>query len=168
MTSSFFHLLHFLEYTFNNNGLVDHVLEIDVICVEQLELNIIVQSFQEHVLLLFVSVNIFDGVSGQLNERVEVLIDRHAALPQVSEFLLLQLHGAAGYIVVTETSLKLIPCDGVDIYMGATVCLPPICCRTKQLVRGKKNLLAIRALGDHELLLNSLKPIFGHHGVLGF
>jgi hypothetical protein len=61
-------LLHFLEYTFNNNGLVDHVLEIDVICVEQLELNIIVQSFQEHVLLLFVSVDIFDGVSGQLNE----------------------------------------------------------------------------------------------------
>jgi hypothetical protein len=38
-------LLHFLEFTFNNNGLVDHVLEINVINVEQLELNIIVQSF---------------------------------------------------------------------------------------------------------------------------
>jgi hypothetical protein len=49
-------------------GLVDHVLEIDVISVEQLELNIIVQSFQEHVLLLFVSVDVFGGVSGQLNE----------------------------------------------------------------------------------------------------
>jgi hypothetical protein len=38
-------LLHFLEFTINNNGLVDHVLEIDVVSVEQLELNIIVQSF---------------------------------------------------------------------------------------------------------------------------
>jgi Mg2+/Co2+ transporter CorC len=61
-------LLHFLEFTFNNNGLVDHVLEIDIISVEQLELNIIVQSFQEHILLLFISVDVFGGVSGQLNE----------------------------------------------------------------------------------------------------
>jgi Mg2+/Co2+ transporter CorC len=61
-------LLHFLEFTFNNNDHVDHVLEINVISVEQLELNIIVQSFQEHVLLLSVSVDVFGGVSGQLNE----------------------------------------------------------------------------------------------------
>jgi hypothetical protein len=69
--------------------------------------------------------------------------------------------------VVTEMSLELIPRDGVDICMGVTVCLPPICCRTKELVRGKKNFLMIHALGDHELLLNSLKPIFGLLGVLG-
>jgi hypothetical protein len=37
----------------------------------------------------------------------------------------------------------------------------------QELVRGKKNLLAIYALGDHELLLDSLKPIFGLYGVLG-
>jgi hypothetical protein len=60
-------LLHFLEFAFNNNGLVDHVLKISVVDVEQLELNIIVQSLQEHVLLLFISVDVFDGVSGQLN-----------------------------------------------------------------------------------------------------
>jgi hypothetical protein len=64
-------------------------------------------------------------------------------------------------------SLELIPCDGIDICMGVTVCLPPICRRTKELVCGKKNSLTIRALGDHELLLNSIKPIFGLHGVLG-
>jgi hypothetical protein len=86
---------------------------------------------------------------------------------QVGEFLLLQLHGAVGYIVITETSLEFIPSDGVDICIGAIVCLPPICCSTKELVRDKKNLLAICALGDHELLLNSLKPIFSLHGVLG-
>jgi hypothetical protein len=66
-----------------------------------------------------------------------------------------------------EMSLELISCDGVNISMGATVSLPPICCHTKELVRGKKNLLVIRALGDQELLLNSLKPIFDLHGVLG-
>jgi hypothetical protein len=66
-----------------------------------------------------------------------------------------------------EMSLELIPCDGVDICMGVTVCLPPICCRIKELVRGKNNSLTIRALGDHELLLNSLKPIFVLHGVIG-
>jgi hypothetical protein len=64
-------------------------------------------------------------------------------------------------------SLELIPRDGVDICMGVTVCLPPICCHTKELVRSKKNLLMICALDDHELLLNSLKPIFGLYGVLG-
>jgi hypothetical protein len=63
-------------------------------------------------------------------------------------------------------SLELIPCDVVNICMGVTVCLPPICCRTKELVCSKKNFLVIRALGDHELLLNSLKPIFGFHWVL--
>jgi hypothetical protein len=51
--------------------------------------------------------------------------------------------------------------------MGVTVRLPLICCRTKELIRDKKNLLAIHTLGDHEILLNSLKPIFGLHGVLG-
>jgi hypothetical protein len=66
-----------------------------------------------------------------------------------------------------ETSLELIPRDGVDIGMGVTVSISPICCRIKKLVRGKKNLLVIRALGDHELLLNSRKPIFGLHVVLG-
>jgi hypothetical protein len=66
-----------------------------------------------------------------------------------------------------EMSLELIPRDGVDICMGVIVCLPPICCRTKELVCGKKNFLTICALGDHELLLNLLKPIFGLHGVLG-
>jgi hypothetical protein len=35
-------LLHFLDFVFNNNGLVDHALEVYVVCVEQLELNIII------------------------------------------------------------------------------------------------------------------------------
>jgi hypothetical protein len=42
-------VLHFLDLIFNHNGLIDHVLEIDVIGVEQLELNAIIQLIQEHV-----------------------------------------------------------------------------------------------------------------------
>jgi hypothetical protein len=61
-------LLYFLEFVFNNNGLVNHVLEISIVGVEQLELNIIIQSLQEHVMLLFISVDVVSGISGQLNE----------------------------------------------------------------------------------------------------
>jgi hypothetical protein len=65
-----------------------------------------------------------------------------------------------------KTSLKLVPRDGVDICMGVAVRLLPVAYRSIELVRSKKNFIAIRALGDHELLLNSLKPIFGFHWVL--
>jgi Mg2+/Co2+ transporter CorC len=68
MASFFAILLHFLEFVFNNNGLIDHVLEIGVVGVEQMELNIIIQSLQEDVLFLFISVDVFGGISGQLNE----------------------------------------------------------------------------------------------------
>jgi hypothetical protein len=69
--------------------------------------------------------------------------------------------------VVIEMSLEPVPCDGVGICMGVTVCLPPICYRTKELVHGRKNLLVIRALGDYELLLYALKTIFDFNWVLG-
>jgi hypothetical protein len=55
-------LLHFSDLVFNDNGLVDHVLEIDVVGVEQLELNVIIQSTQEHVLLLLVGVDVVGDI----------------------------------------------------------------------------------------------------------
>jgi hypothetical protein len=66
-----------------------------------------------------------------------------------------------------KTSLELIPRDGLDVRMGVAVCLPPVGYRSIELVRGKKDFFMIRALGDHELLLNSHKPIFGFHWVHG-
>jgi hypothetical protein len=68
--------------------------------------------------------------------------------------------------VSTKMSLELIPHDGVNVCMGIVVRLPPVGCCSIELVRDKKNFLVIHALGDHELLLNSLKPIFGFHWVL--
>jgi hypothetical protein len=56
-------LIHLIDLVFNNNGLVDHVLQVCVVRVEQLELNIIIQSIQECVMLLFISVDLVKGVS---------------------------------------------------------------------------------------------------------
>jgi hypothetical protein len=64
-------------------------------------------------------------------------------------------------------SLELISCDGVDVHMGIAVRFPPVDCCPIELVRSKKDLLVIRALGDHEFLFNPLEPIFSLHGVLG-
>jgi hypothetical protein len=69
--------------------------------------------------------------------------------------------------VRAETSLELIPGDGVDVCMGIVIRLPPISCCPIKLVRNKKDLLTIRALGDHEFLLDPLEPIFCVHRVFG-
>jgi hypothetical protein len=69
--------------------------------------------------------------------------------------------------VDTKMSLKLILRDGADVGMGVSVHLPPVSYRSIELVCGKYDFLVIRALGDHKLLLNCLKSIFGFHWVLG-
>jgi hypothetical protein len=56
--------------------------------------------------------------------------------------------------VSIKMSLELIPHDGVDVRMGVAARLPPVGCRSIELVRGKMDFLMIHALGDHELLLN--------------
>jgi hypothetical protein len=65
-------------------------------------------------------------------------------------------------------SLELVPGDGVDVFMGIAIRLLPVGCCPIKLVHSKKDLLAIRALGDHEFLLDPLEPIFCVHGVFGF
>jgi hypothetical protein len=60
------------------------------------------------------------------------------------------------YIMSVETSLELIPGDGVDVHMGIAARLPPVGCCAIELVHRKKDLLAISALGDHEFLFKPL------------
>jgi hypothetical protein len=55
-------LLHVSDLVFNDNDLVNHVLEVGVVGVEQLELNVIIQPVQEHVLLLLVCVDVVRGI----------------------------------------------------------------------------------------------------------
>jgi hypothetical protein len=68
--------------------------------------------------------------------------------------------------VSMKTSLEIILRDGVSVCMGVALRLPPVGCYSIELVHSKKDFLVIRALGNHEFLLNSLKPIFGFHWVL--
>jgi hypothetical protein len=86
---------------------------------------------------------------------------------KVVEFFPLKLHGATRHIVSAETSLELVPCDGVDVHMGMAVRLPPVGYCPIELVRSKKDLLAISALGGHEFLFNPLELIFCIRGVFG-
>jgi hypothetical protein len=51
-----------LYLVFNNNVLVDHVLEVDVVDVEQLELNVIIQPTQEHIMFLLIRVDVIRGI----------------------------------------------------------------------------------------------------------
>jgi hypothetical protein len=69
--------------------------------------------------------------------------------------------------VSAETSLELVPCDGVDVHMGIVICLPLVSCCAIELVRSKNDLLEISALGDHEFLFNPLELVFCIHGVFG-
>jgi hypothetical protein len=68
--------------------------------------------------------------------------------------------------VSAKTILELVPGDGVDVCMAIAIRLPPVSCCPIKLVRSKKDLLTIHALGDHEFLLDPLKPIFCVYGVL--
>jgi hypothetical protein len=54
--------LHLPDLVFNNNGLVNHVLEVGVVGVQQLELNVIIEPIQEHVLLLLIRVDVIRGM----------------------------------------------------------------------------------------------------------
>jgi hypothetical protein len=55
-------LLHLLYLVFNDNGLIDHVVEVSVVGVEQLELNVIIQPIQEHVLFLLIHVDVVTSI----------------------------------------------------------------------------------------------------------
>jgi hypothetical protein len=43
---------------FDNDSLVDHLLEILVVGIEKLELNLVVESIQEGILFLFICLNL--------------------------------------------------------------------------------------------------------------
>jgi hypothetical protein len=69
--------------------------------------------------------------------------------------------------VSAETSLELVLGDGVNVCIGVAVRLPPVGCCPIKLVCSEKDILTIRALGDHEFLFDPLEPIFCVHGVFG-
>jgi hypothetical protein len=59
------------------------MLEIWVVCVEQLKLDLVIETLEKHIFLLLIGVDIIDGVPQQLNELIQVLIHRHTSLVQI-------------------------------------------------------------------------------------
>jgi hypothetical protein len=55
-------LLHFLQLILNDDGLVNQMLKIWVVSVEQLKLDLILETLEEHVLLLLIGVDVVGGV----------------------------------------------------------------------------------------------------------
>jgi hypothetical protein len=124
-------LFHLFYLILDDDGLVNQMLEIWVVCVEQLKLDLIIETLEIHILLLLIGVDIVDGVPCQLNEPIQVFIHHHTSLVQIWEFLLLQLEGAVGHIVSPEMSLELIPANSIGIEVGVAVSLPTVCCSPK-------------------------------------
>jgi hypothetical protein len=54
--------LHLLQLVFNDNGLTDQMLEIQGVCVKQLELDVVIESLEKNVLLLLISIDIISCV----------------------------------------------------------------------------------------------------------
>jgi hypothetical protein len=57
-------LLHLLEFVLNDDSFIHQRLSILIVGVEQLELDVISKSFQEHIMLPLVCVDFVGGVSG--------------------------------------------------------------------------------------------------------
>jgi hypothetical protein len=63
-------LLHLLYLVLDDDDLVNQMLKIWVVSVEQLKLDLIIETLGKHILLLLVGVDIIDGVPCQLNELI--------------------------------------------------------------------------------------------------
>jgi hypothetical protein len=102
------------------------MLKIWVVGVEQLELDLIIETLEKHILLLLVGADVDGGIPRQLNELVQVLIHRHIPLIHIGVFIH-ELEGVVGHVVSSKTSLQLIPGDSLDVGVGVVVSLPPVC-----------------------------------------
>jgi hypothetical protein len=73
-------LLHLLYLILDDDGLVNEMLEIWVVSVEQLKLDLIIETLEKHILLLLIGVDIIDGIASQPNELIQVFIHHHTTL----------------------------------------------------------------------------------------
>jgi hypothetical protein len=88
----------------------------------------------ETLLLLLIDIHIIGSIARKLRETSDILAHRHGSLLQILE-LLLKLDNALRYVMRAESHLKLIPVDGVRFFMSFYICIPPINCRSYQLMR---------------------------------
>ncbi len=127
---------HFFQLVLDDDSLVNKMLKIWVVGVEQLELDLVIESLEKRIQLLLISVDLMQGVVRQLSELGDLLIHRHGPQFQILKLFLLQLDHSLGNMMCTESSSKFWPVDALGLLVGFHISIPPIGCRTIELVRG--------------------------------
>jgi hypothetical protein len=138
--------LHCASTVLQHKSLVHHPLEVLKVSSLQSKGQSITQAIQETFLLLLISVDLMQGIAGQLGELSDILF-------------LLQLDHSSGNMMCMESSPKFGSVDALGLLMGLHISIPPVDCRTRELVRGYQHLLTVVALHHLQLLLNELEPI---------
>jgi hypothetical protein len=133
--------------------------------VHQLIVEGINQSSQEAVLPLGIRVDIFWGITGQLQKLVPVLADGQGTLLQGKKLLLPHYHQSLGHMVATEVVPEFFPSDGFRVGMGGKVRFPPRLGCSPQLSGTIQHFLMIVALGSVQLTFHGTQPIFSVHGI---
>jgi hypothetical protein len=63
-------LFHFFQLVLDDDGFINQILKIWVVGVEQLKLDLIIETLEKHILLLLIGVDVVDGIPRQLNELI--------------------------------------------------------------------------------------------------
>jgi hypothetical protein len=163
-TNFAFPVLHLPTLPFSHDCSVDQMLEGEESVVHQLIMEGINQSSQKAELPLGICVDIFWGITRQLQKLIPILTNGQGTLLQGEKLLLPHYHQSLGHMVVTEVIPKLLPGNGFRVGMGGEVGLPPRLCCSPQLSGTIQHLLAIVALGSVQLMLHGTQPIFRIHG----
>jgi hypothetical protein len=98
--------LHYASVVLQHKSLVHHPLEVLIVLRLQSIGQFIIQTIQETFLVLLISVNLMQGIAGQLGELSDVLVQRHGPLFQILKLFLLQLDHSLGNMLCTERSPK--------------------------------------------------------------
>jgi hypothetical protein len=116
-----------------HKGFVYHGLEIlEVTCFQSISKSII-QTIEETVLLLLLSIHIVWSVTGKLRQMSDILSHYYGSLLQILK-LLLELDNTLGFVMRSESHLELIPVDAFRFFLSFYICIPPIRCRAYKLV----------------------------------
>jgi hypothetical protein len=164
-TNLVFPILHLPTLPFSHNSPVGQMLEGWEGVVHQLVMEGVNQSSQETVLPLGIRVDIFWGITWQLQKLILVLTNGQGTLLQGEKLLLPYYHQSFGHMVATEVVPDFFPSDGFKVGMGGEVRLPPRLRCSPQLSGTIQHLLMIIALGSVQLMLHGTQLIFGVHGI---
>jgi hypothetical protein len=122
--------------------------------VHQLIVEGINRSSQKLVLPFGIRVDIFWGITRQLQKHVHVLADGQGTLLQGEKLLLPHYHQSLRHMVATEVVPEFFPSDGFTVGMCGEVRLPPRLGCSPQLSGTVQHFLTIVALGSVQLTLH--------------